>query len=205
VRTVREVAQLAAPQPGLFSRNELRAADRAAVSEQLVARAEDAWGVAARVVAAAADAIDERVVGEVEAIASGLSAADARGVRRRLEAWLAETSALRRLLHERAVAQPTSLVRARVGEVGDGVLERLGADPGRTEAERESRLHRLVVPAGADYSAMVDAWGEEYVGAARRLGDHVERDLDILALDLEQRILRPFEAVLAALQPSEDS
>lgn len=205
VRTVREVAQLATPQPGLFARNELRPADRDAVKEQLVGRAEDAWGSAERVIVEAADGIDQRVVGEVEGIASGLSASDARGVRRRLEAWLAETSALRRLLHERAVAQPTGLVRARVDEVGDMVLERLGADPGRTEAERESRLHRLVVPAGSDYSAMVDAWGAEYVGAARRLGDHVERDLDILALDLEQRILRPFEAVLAALQPSEDS
>ncbi|MFT5994396.1 MAG: hypothetical protein ACI82G_003409, partial [Bradymonadia bacterium] len=74
-----------------------------------------------------------------------------------------------------------------------------GSDPGRTEAERESLMHRLIPTPGASYAAMLDEWGAEYLSAARRLSDHVERDLDILTLDVEQRISRPFQAVLSAL------
>lgn len=202
-RGMLEVTQLATPRPGLFARPQLLEDDRALLASQLEDRAEAAYrGVAADVLREV-DALDSALVGGVEAVASTLSHADARTLRRRLEAYLAETTALRRLLDERAVVGPTGQVRARIASLGSVVLDRLGRDPGRTEAERASHLVALLPSPDAGYAAMLEEWGGEYLSAARRLSDHVERDLDILALDLEQRILRPFQAVRSALHSTE--
>ena len=202
-RGMLEVAQLATPRPGLFARPQLLEDDRAMLSGQLVDRAEAGYARVAQEVLGEVDGLDAAVVGEVERVASKLAPADARTLRRRLEAYLAETTALRRLLLERSVARPTAEIRARVASLGAVVLERLGRDPGRTEAERASHLLALLPSPDAGYAAMLDEWGEEYLSAARRLSDRVERDLDILALDFEQRILRPFEAVRTVLDSTD--
>ena len=173
---------------------------RAMLGGQLVDRAEAGYARVAQEVLGEVDGLDAAVVGEVERVA--LAPADARTLRRRLEAYLAGATALRRLLLERRWRAPAE-IRARVASLGAVVLERLGRDPGRTEAERASHLLALLPSPDAGYAAMLDEWGEEYLSAARRLSDRVERDLDILALDFEQRILRPFEAVRTVLDSTD--
>ena len=148
-RGMLEVAQLATPRPGLFARPQLLEDDRAMLSGQLVDRAEAGYARVAQEVLGEVDGLDAAVVGEVERVASKLAPADARTLRRRLEAYLAETTALRRLLLERSVARPTAEIRARVASLGAVVLERLGRDragPRRSGRATSSRCSRARMP-----------------------------------------------------------
>lgn len=196
-----EVVQLATPGPGLFARRELSDDDRAALRERIIDRAAAAYEDVAGKVAAAADAIDRDLVALVEDIAGRIGPPESRTLRRRLEAYLGETSALRRSLREQLGVAPGGVVAALTRELGDRILELLTAP--RPESERDAALQRLIPPAGGEYVAQLERWGEEYLGVARGLCGHVERDLDILALDLEHRIMRPFSAVLAAIRADE--
>lgn len=195
-----EIVQLATPGPGLFARSELPEGELAIVCERIVDRASGAWSAVAEMVRDAADAVDDELVALVEAQATAVGPPESRTLRRRLEAYLAETSALRRTLMERLVSAPTEVTRSLVRELGGPIVEAIAGEPGRTSAERDASLQRLIRPAGLDHVAQVESWGEEYLAAALRLCDHVERDLDILTLDLEHRIIQPFTAVLSALQ-----
>lgn len=195
-----EVVQLASPGPGIFSRPALPDGENDILRERLVDRAEGEWLAVAEMVRDAANAVDDELVALVESRASAIGPPESRTLRRRLEAFLAETSALRRMLMERLGDAPARVVAALVRELGASVLDTIAAEPGRTSAERDASLQRLIPPAGLDHVDQVESWGEEYLAAALRLCDHVERDLDIVTLDLEHRIIRPFDAVLEALQ-----
>ncbi len=195
-----EIVQLATPGPGIFSRSELPEGELAVVGERIIDRATGAWKSVAEMVRDAADAVDDELVALVEAQATAVGPPESRTLRRRLEAYLAETSALRRTLMERLVSAPSQVVRSLVRELGGPIIESIAGEPGRTSAERDAALQRLIRPTGLDHVAQVESWGEEYLAAALRLCDHVERDLDILTLDLEHRIIQPFTAVLSALQ-----
>ena len=195
-----EIVQLATPGPGLFSRSELPEGERAVVCDRIVDRASVSWLAVAEMVRDAANAVDDELVALVESLASAIGPPESRTLRRRLEAYLAETSALRRTLLERLASAPSRVVAALVRELGGPIVETIAGELGRTGAERDASLQRLIPPAGLEYVSQVESWGEEYLAVALRLCDHVERDLDILTLDLEHRISRPFTAVLKAIR-----
>ena len=199
-----EIVQLATPGPGLFSRSELPGGERAIVCERIIDRASASWMDVAEMVRDAANAVDDELVALVEEHASAVGPPESRTLRRRLEAYLAETSALRRTLIERLASAPARVVAALVRELGPPIVDGIAGELGRTAAERDASLQRLIPPAGLEHVGQVESWGEEYLAAALRLCDHVERDLDILTLDLEHRISRPFAAVLDAIRESGD-
>ncbi len=196
-----EINQLAAPGPGLFGRRELPEEDRILVRERIVDRAFSAHMEIAERVAMAADSVDRELVALVEATATQVGPPESRTLRRRLEGYLGETAALRQALQERLAFAPQRVVRALTRELGEAVLDRVAAP--RPEIERDAALQRLIAPVGPEYVEQVDRWGREYLGAALSLCDHVERDLDILSLDLEHRIRRPFSAVLTVIRADE--
>ena len=62
----------------------------------------------------------------------------------------------------------------------------------------DSQWTHLLV--GGETIDTVTKWAEEYLAVAAGLCERAERDLDILALDIEHRIIRPFSAVLDAIR-----
>ncbi len=198
-RAAAAVGQLASPGAGLFGRRTLAPDDRGLVLSRLLDRAETAHAEAAANILDRADRVDRDLVALVETTATTFGPPDSRTLRRRLEAYLAETTALRGLLFERMTGAPCAVSRAFAREFGDRVVDALAAEGLKTETERVALLHRLVPSAGEEIGRHVDEWGAEYLAASARLCDHVERDLDILALDLEHRIMRPFSGVRRSL------
>lgn len=195
-----EVVQLATPGPGIFARAALPDGENDILRERIIDRAAGEWMAVATMVRDAANAVDDELVALVESRASAVGPPESRTLRRRLEAFLAESSALRRMLMERLAEAPARVVSALVRELGAPVLDAIAGEPARTAAERDASLQRLIPPAGLEHVGQVESWGEEYLAAALRLCDHVERDLDIVTLDLEHRIIRPFNAVLQAIR-----
>lgn len=192
-----EVAQLAAPGPGLFGRRELSDDDRGPVRERVIDRTRVVHADVVGRISDAASAIDTELITLVESTATAIGPPESRTLRRRLEGYLAETAALRETLRGRLIEAPTSVSDALTRALGDAVLDLVASQ--RPDAERDAALQRILRPVGAPYVAEVERWGDAYLRAALRLCDHVERDLDILALDLEHRIEVPFAAVADAL------
>jgi len=204
-RTAREVRELTAPARRLFTRRSLPPEDRALALHQCVERATALYADSYENVLAHAHDTDAALVSAVETVASTIGPPESRTVRRRLEAYLAETNALRRLLRERIVSASERVLRARFDERGAGTFDDLAAGSDRTEAERDALLQRLLPTENDAFRTQIDTWAKEYIGAGLRLCDHVVRDLDILALDLEYRIFRPFRGVLQELGWSTDA
>lgn len=196
-----EVNQLASAGGGLFARRELGDDDRLALRERIVDRTTAAHRELATSIARAVDEVDHELIAFVEATASAIGPPESRTLRRRLEAYLAETGALRHALGERLVDTPRAVASALTRELGDRILELVAI--ARSESERDAALQRLLPPVGAEYVAEIERWGREVLAVATGLCGHVERDLDILALDLEHRIMRPFSAVLEVIRSDE--
>lgn len=199
LRAVDETVELATPRPGLFSRPALLDDDRTLLLTRIRDRSRSALQAAFDDVVADAAALDRELLAAIEGTATEVGPPESRTLRRRIEAWLAETATLRALLHERLVRTPAAVRATRLDDEGAARLDRIASGAVRTEAERDAELQRVMPTTSDSWAETLDAWAEEYLAASRRLCDHVERDLELLALDLEHRILRPFRAVRAHL------
>ncbi|MCB9520790.1 MAG: hypothetical protein H6699_07940, partial [Myxococcales bacterium] len=193
-RVADELAQMVSPGSGLFARLELHADDRALAKGRLRERAASAYREGAEVVLAGAEGVDAAVTEVIEEIAIRLGPPESRTLRRRLEGYLSEAEALRGAVRDRLVELPLAAVDARLAELGDAVMDRVATEAGWGEAERDSQMQRLAPPAPASLAERVGTFGAEYIAAALRSCDHLARDLDILALDLDHRIIGPFVA-----------
>lgn len=201
LRAIDETVELATPRPGLFARPALLNDDRALLLARIRDRSLAALQDAFDAVVADAAVLDRDLLAAIEATATDVGPPESRTLRRRIEAWLAETSTLRALLHERLVRTPVAVRATRLDDEGAARLDRIASGAVRSEAERDAELQRMMPTTDDAWADTLDAWAEEYLAASRRLCDHVERDLELLALDLEHRILRPFRAVRAHLTP----
>ena len=205
-KTAMDVVGLVTPRSGILSSALLSSGTlHPEDAEQLIQRLEDAVRRALdrsrTQLAERLAEMDSDLVSLIEEMATQLGPPESRTLRRRIEAYLAETQALRLLLRERLVESPLRVIADRVSERSESVLQQLVSDGQRTEAEREAMLRALVPPISARGEDELLSWSWEYLAAARRLCDHVERDLDIVELDVEHRIARPFRMVLEALVP----
>jgi small GTP-binding protein len=141
--------------------------------------------------------VDSLVAATVERIAQIVGPPESRTERGRLEAWIAETVAYRRLLHEQLWERRVAVLDTRFDLEGADLLLRW-VEQERSE-ERSALLQRLLPIPDERLRYRAEAWSREYFGAGIRLCDHVQRDLDMLALDLEHRIIRPLATLRASL------
>ncbi len=187
-------AELGSPGRGLFARATLAPEDRDRALTRLVERATQLYEGAALAVAGEMIPVDTTLLEGIENVAAPLGPNATRVLRRRAEAFSDEASTLRRLLNERAVATPVAVLQARVDDRGGAVFDKLASGE-LIEAERESRVREIVALGGEAWEAQAIDWAAEYSAAAIRFCDHVERDLDMLALEVEHRILRAFDRI----------
>ncbi|TVR03460.1 MAG: hypothetical protein EA398_04880 [Deltaproteobacteria bacterium] len=200
-RTAAEIVDLVGSEAGLLGRRRLEGEDRRLLSQQLRDRTRALLDAARQRLMEDVRRTEEEVVRTVEQAATLVGPPESRTLRRRLEAWLAEARALERLLDERAGQAPYARLIARLEADGDRVLEEVAAATSRTEGEREALLRRLLPDRDDLDRERLLAWGEEYAASALRLCEHAERDLELLTLDIDHRIVRPFRATAAALRP----
>jgi hypothetical protein len=193
-----EIAQIAGTGSGLFARREVAVEDRSQVRARVAERAWLEYREVSALVTGAAARIDGELIEVIEQTAATIGPPESRTLRRRLEGALSETEALRRDARERLATTPRAIVEALTRELGDRVMELVAQ--ARTESERDAALQRLVAPVGGETIDTVTKWAEEYLAVAAGLCERAERDLDILALDIEHRIIRPFSAVLDAIR-----
>jgi small GTP-binding protein len=171
--------QLQADDQALLRR---RAADGVA---RLVRRAADS-------LAAATSRTEQELITTMAGLAVSLGSVHGRTQRARLDAFLQAAAGARQLFERGVVNALIAADSARIEAIGDGVLNELDS---AAESRREGILLRWLPLRGHAWSAAALSWCREYVAIAVRLCDHVDRDLDILALDLEHRIVRPFSMV----------
>jgi tetratricopeptide (TPR) repeat protein len=113
-----------------------------------------------------------------------------RTTRARLDTFLQSSAAARTLFDRGLLPTLTESSTARMEALGPAVIDELAQSSDRQA--RDAALQRWLPLQGRNWAAAMLEWLREYVTAAVRLCDKVERDLDILALDLEHRIVRPF-------------
>jgi tetratricopeptide (TPR) repeat protein len=199
-RILQEVQELRVQGQGLFAGAVLRPDDRSVVMRRLRERMAVLHREAAEQAAVRVEPLETALLATVSELAALVGPPESRSLRSRLDAWLHEAHALRRLLHEAHADKAMALDVARLDAHGRALLDEL-AGLGDAPVERDGLLQRLVPLVGPMWRDALLRWGREYMQATLRLCDSMERDLDILALDLEHRILRPFSRVADELAP----
>lgn len=199
-RTVAEIADLVGPSTSLLPRRRLAGEDLRLLANQLRDRNTHAHRAALERLGEEGRKVEALVVRAVEDAAARIGPPEGRTLRRRLDAWLAEAAMLERLLEELLVHAPVERLRARLDAHGDRVLEEIAAATGRPESEREHLLRQLIPEHDDLHRERIVAWGQEFIATAGRLCQHVDRDLDLLSLDIDQRIVQPFAATRDALE-----
>ena len=199
-RLLREVHELRVQGQGLFASSVLRPDDRSVIMRRLRERMASLHREAAEQAATHVQSLDETLLMTVSDLARLIGPPESRSLRSRLDAWLHEAHALRRLLQEAHADKARALDVARLDAHGRTLLDELAA-LGDDPVEQDGTLQKLVPLVGAMWRDSLLRWGREYMQASLRLCDSMERDLDILALDLEHRILRPFSRVADQLAP----
>lgn len=199
-RILQEVQELRVQGQGLFAGSVLRPDDRSVVMRRLRERMAELHREAAEQAAVRVEPLETTLLATVSELAALVGPPESRSLRSRLDAWLHEAHALRRLLQEAHADKAMALDVARLDAHGRALLDEL-AGLGDAPVERDGLLQRLVPLVGPMWRDALLRWGREYMQATLRLCDSMERDLDILALDLEHRILRPFSRVADQLAP----
>lgn len=199
-RLLREVLELRVQGQGLFASPVLRPDDRAVIVRRLRERMAELHQHAAEQAASHVQALEQTLLMTVSELARLIGPPESRALRSRLDAWLHEAQALRRLLHDAHADKARALDVARLDAQGRYLLDELAALSDAPD-QQDGTLQKLVPLTGAMWRDSLLRWGREYMQAALRLCDSMERDLDILALDLEHRILRPFSRVVDQLAP----
>lgn len=146
--------------------------------------------------------LEEDGINTVEQIGDDISSAQARTLRRRVEAYLVARDGHRRLLREQLVERTLVAFDARFETSGIPTLLRLvGRDREDAEVERETAL--LLPLRTAEWQHVVESWVEESLAAHAKLLEQIERDIEILRVDIEHRIVRPIDSVYDALGMTE--
>jgi tetratricopeptide (TPR) repeat protein len=194
-----EIAQAAVPGDGLFARRAVSPDERLALRSRIVDWCRVAFSQVHDLLVAAAAAHDARLLETAEKIATEIGSTEARTVRSRMDAFGAEIAALKLLLGERLLTAPLEIVSDRMADFGDLVIDAVASGSLTTEAERDAQLRRVVPSLHEHVGEKARVWGAQYFAAARSLCDQLSRDLDILSIDLERRIVQPFREVERAL------
>ncbi len=113
-----------------------------------------------------------------------------RTTRARLDTFLQSSAATRALFDRGLLPALTESSTARMEALAPQIIDDISH--GGDRQHRQAALQRWLPLQGRNWADAMLEWLREYVAAAVRLCDKVERDLDILALDLEHRIVRPF-------------
>lgn len=151
---------------------------------------------------AAIGQLEEAGINTVEQIGDDVSSAQARTLRRRVEAYLVARDGHRRLLREQLVERTLVAFDARFETSGIPTLLRLvGRDRDDVEVERETAL--LLPLRTGEWQHVVEAWVEESLAVHAKLLEQIERDIEILRVDIEHRIVRPIDSVYDALGMTE--
>ncbi len=196
-RLAEEVRDLVTRGEGLLGRRRLNETDAAWARDRLVARAERGAIGAVEAAVEAAAALCADAIGAVEAAADAVGPPDSRALQRRLERASREAELLGEVLRARVVDVWRARIEARVGEgVGlETLVETLLAPP----QEVEAALGSLLPLPSLEWRDVLADWAEEYVAGVRSLSERVARDLELLALDLDRRIIRPLQSARTAL------
>lgn len=156
-----------------------------------------AASVALIVQGAAASAADA-VVAAGERAATLAGAATGSAMRRRIDAYLVRRELLDSRLVQTLVTTEERVVRARVEAAGTALLNGALSESART-GDAPSLL-RLVPNPSDEWVANVEMWVAEYGASASALLARLDREVDLLAIDRQQRIIRPLQALLGALE-----
>jgi hypothetical protein len=197
-RVLEEARSLLSVGDGLIARRRLQATDAAFVLSRLP-------GYAGRVASSSLMPLRHYVASlQADAIEACEHAAqvagrpESRTIQRRIEALLMQASLLEQLLEERAVISVERAVAERAALLQDRVLieaaERLNAS-----GDDAAALIDLIPQVDARWQNAVESWALEYAAAVERLLEQAGRDVELLAIDLEQRIIRPFALARAGL------
>lgn len=182
----------------------LPADERVRIAVRMRERALRAWHTATATVLRDLDEVDNLLISLGEDAASTVGPPESRTLRGRVESYLAQTAALRPLLHARITETQAAVLAARQSEAVEQIelLSRLAlpsqpdgeAEATEADGEAASALQLLLPIPDETVRRRIETWGQEYLQAALGLCGHLDRDLEILALDLELRIVRRFRA-----------
>ncbi len=183
---VREIDDALQPASGLvdvlLTRMELDREDIQFVLSLIEERFDDLLGRSCHRLMRSLQDDEQRLVESFDALLDVLEPADVRALSRRLEAWLAETSALRLLLTERVYGRYRAVAQGRLSAPGAENIVKRAAQRDIDETEQKQTLTQLLPAVEQDMMEDLQQWGQEYFSAALRLCDVIRGDLQVMSI-----------------------
>ena len=197
-RVLDEARSLLSVGDGLIARRRLQVVDATYVLSRLPAQAGGVASSALGPLRAFVAALQAEAIEACEHAAQAAGRPESRTIHRRIEGLLRQASLLHQLLEERAVLHVDRAVSDRVALIGERVLIDAAERPASAQ-EDASALLTLIPQVDSRWYGAVESWALEYAAAVDRLLEQAGRDVELLAIDLEQRIILPFAQAHGAL------